>query len=72
MQTLEDLQDRLKSVRKAINLIETNGQETELQVGANRRNIVRGSLKDLYAEEKHLIRQIDRLEGRGLTLGIPT
>lgn len=72
MQTLEELRDRLLSVRKAIRLIETNGQETELQVGANRRSIVRGSLKDLYAEEKHLIRQIDRLEGRGLTLGIPT
>lgn len=72
MQTLEQLESRLKSVRSAINHIENNGQETELQVGTNRRSIVRGNLKDLYAQEKYLIRQIDRMQGSGLTYGIPT
>jgi len=62
----------LKSVRRAIEAIEMNGQESSLEVGNNRRGIVRANLLNLYKEEKYLLRQIDRSEGAGITFGVPT
>ncbi|MDQ3233192.1 MAG: hypothetical protein M3Q07_15345 [Pseudobdellovibrionaceae bacterium] len=65
------LEEQLASVQKAIAAIESGGQEVEIEVNQNRRNIVRARLKDLYEREAKLKMAIRRQNGGSIFHGHP-
>ncbi len=65
------LEEQLDSVQKAIARIEEGGQEIDIEVNQNRRNVVRARLKDLYDRETKLKMAIRRQNGGGLIHAIP-
>ena len=65
------LEDQLVSVQRAIALIEKSGQEVEIEVNQNRRDLVRAKLKDLYERETKLKMAIRRKNGGGMIIAIP-
>ncbi len=65
------LQEQLDSVQKAIARIEEGGQEIDIEVNQNRRNVVRAKLKDLYDRETKLKMAIRRQNGEGVIHAIP-
>ena len=65
------LEMQLDSVQKAIAMIESGGQEIDIEVNQNRRNVVRARLKDLYEREAKLKMAIRRQNGGGITHAIP-
>ncbi len=65
------LQEQLDSVQKAIARIEEGGQEIDIEVNQNRRNVVRAKLKDLYERETKLKMAIRRENGEGVIHAIP-
>ncbi len=65
------LEEQLSSVQKAIAAIESGGQEVEIEVNQNRRNIVRARLKDLYEREAKLKMAIRRQNGGSIFHGHP-
>ncbi len=65
------LEEQLDSVQKAIARIEEGGQEIDIEVNQNRRNVVRAKLKDLYDRETKLKMAIRRENGGGVIHAIP-
>ncbi len=65
------LEEQLDSVQKAIARIEEDGQEIDIEVNQNRRNVVRAKLKDLYDRETKLKMAIRRQNGGGVIHAIP-
>jgi len=65
------LDDRLKSVEKAIAAIESGGQDAEIEVNGDRRRITRAAIKELYQERRRLVMAINRQDGGGVRYGIP-
>lgn len=65
------LEEQLASVQKAIALIESSGQEIDIEARDNRRHVVRGNLRELYRREAQLKLQIRRQAGSGIQVGIP-
>ncbi len=65
------LEEQLASVQKAIAAIESGGQEVDIEVNQNRRNIVRARLKDLYEREAKLKMAIRRQNGGSIFHGYP-
>ncbi|HYX36790.1 MAG TPA: hypothetical protein VE954_27090 [Oligoflexus sp.] len=65
------LEEQLASVQKAIAAIESGGQEVDIEVNQNRRNIVRARLKDLYEREAKLKMAIRRQNGGSIFHGHP-
>jgi hypothetical protein len=65
------LEEQLDSVQKAIARIEEGGQEIDIEVNQNRRNVVRAKLKDLYERETKLKMAIRRQDGGGVIHAIP-
>ncbi len=65
------LEEQLDSVQKAIARIEEGGQEIDIEVNQNRRNVVRARLKDLYDRETKLKMAIRRQNGGGVIHAIP-
>ena len=66
------LEEQLESVQRTISLIESGGQEVDLEVNENRRRLVRGDLRTLYRREWELKVAIFRKNGGGIHTGIPT
>ncbi len=64
-------EEQLASVQKAIAAIESGGQEVEIEVNQNRRNVVRARLKDLYEREAKLKMAIRRQNGGSIFHGHP-
>jgi hypothetical protein len=64
------LEEQLESVQKAIQAVETGGQETYVEVNQNRRDIVRAKLKDLYEREAKLKMAIRRQNGGAISHAI--
>ncbi len=62
MQTLEQ---QLESVQKAIENVESHGQEAEIEVNGNRRDITRANVRELYRREAQLKMAIKRRDGGG-------
>lgn len=70
---LETKQNQLASVREAIASIETHGQSYTIMDGGSQRQLTRGNLKELYAREKSLERQVAVLlrgGGIGISYGV--
>ncbi len=65
------LEEQLDTVQKAIARIEEGGQEIDIEVNQNRRNVVRAKLKDLYDRETKLKMAIRRQNGEGVIHAIP-
>jgi hypothetical protein len=65
------LEEQLDSVQRAIARIEEGGQEIDIEVNQNRRNVVRAKLKDLYDREMKLKTAIRRQNGGGVIHAIP-
>lgn len=65
------LEEQLESVQKAIATIENGGQEIDIEVNQNRRNVVRARLKDLYDREAKLLMRIRRQNDGSVTYVIP-
>ncbi len=65
------LEEQLDSVQRAIARIEEGGQEIDIEVNQNRRNVVRAKLKDLYDREMKLKMAIRRQNGEGVIHAIP-
>lgn len=63
---LEIKQEQLASVRAAIQKIEEHGQAYMIQDGGAQRQLTRANLKQLYAREAALERQVSRLAGGGV------
>jgi hypothetical protein len=68
---MKTYREQLDSVQKAIEAIETSGQEADLEVNLNRRSIKRGDLKELYRREAFLRRMVEREDGLGTSIVVP-
>jgi hypothetical protein len=62
---LKTLEEQLESVQKAIENAETHGQEAEIEVNGNRRDIKRANVRELYRREAQLKMAIKRRNGGG-------
>jgi hypothetical protein len=62
---LKTLEEQLESVQKAIENVESHGQQAEIEVNGNRRDITRASVRDLYRRELQLRMAIKRRDGGG-------
>lgn len=69
---LETKQLQLESVRNAIAAIEMHGQSYQIMDGGAQRMLTRANLRELYAREDRLEKQIDRLSrgGVGVSYGV--
>lgn len=64
--TIEQKQAQLESVRDAIAKIEAHGQHYQMMDGAAQRTLTRANLKELYAREQRLEREIARMGAGGI------
>jgi hypothetical protein len=62
---LKTLEEQLESVQKAIENAEAHGQEAEIEVNGNRRDIKRANVRELYRREAQLKMAIKRRNGGG-------
>jgi hypothetical protein len=62
---LKTLEEQLASVQKAIENVESHGQEVEIEVNGNRRDIERVNMRELYRREAQLKMAIKRRDGSG-------
>jgi multidrug resistance efflux pump len=62
---LKTLEEQLASVQKAIENVESQGQEAEIEVNGNRRDIKRANARELYRREAQLKMAIKRRDGAG-------
>jgi hypothetical protein len=65
---LKTLEEQLESVQKAIENAEAHGQEAEIEVNGNRRDIKRVNVRELYRREAQLKMAIKRRDGGGTYL----
>ncbi len=63
--------EQLADVQRAIEAVETNGAECEIEVNGNRRRLRRGDLATLYKREAWLKQMIQRECGGGYTPVVP-
>ncbi len=62
---MKTLEEQLASVQKAIENVESHGQEVEIEVNGNRRDIERVNMRELYRREAQLKMAIKRRDGSG-------
>ncbi len=62
---LQTLEQQLESVQKAIENVESQGQEAQIEVNGNKRDITRANVQELYRREAQLKMAIKRRNGGG-------
>jgi hypothetical protein len=68
---MKTYREQLDSVQRAIEAIESGGQEFDLEVNMNRRSVKRGDLKELYRREAFLRRMVSREGGSDIEFVVP-